>query len=296
MKDLTPVTNDQVELIKRTFCKGATDDELALFMETAKRTGLSPMARQLFAVKRWDSGEKRTVLQTQISIDGQRLIAERSGKYAGQLGPLWCGADGKWTDVWLESKPPVAAKCAVVRTDFKEPLWAVARFDAYKQTKKDGNLNSMWAKMSDLMLAKCAEALALRKAFPQDLSGLYTPEEMGQDVVVEKVQQTNPQQSLPPVSYDVTKDNRIINASELKRLHTIRGKSEDRGWTAGDAKVFIAKAFNVDSSKKLTKANYELLCTAIQAQTYDEALSDLISFVADEVSPEAQKQIDEMPL
>ena len=160
-------TPEQTQLISTTIAPGCSGDELRLFAYACQRTGLDPFSKQIYAIKR---GGKMTI---QAGIDGLRSIAERTGQLDGSE-TLWCGEDGQWQDVWLGSKPPAAAKTIIHRKGASHPFVGVARFADYNAGQ------GLWTKMPAAMIAKCSEALALRKAFPADLSGVYSTDEMQQ--------------------------------------------------------------------------------------------------------------------
>lgn len=157
---------DEIDLIKRTIAKGATDDELKLFLYQCERTGLNPLAKQIYFQKRRSRGEDTLVILT--GIDGYRLIADRTGQYAGNDDPVFDDEDNPGKATVTVYKMVGGVRCAYT---------ASARWAQYYPGDQ---LGFMWRKMPHLMLGKCAEALALRKAFPAELSGVHVKEEMEQ--------------------------------------------------------------------------------------------------------------------
>ena len=209
-------TTDQVALVKRTICKGASDDELALFLNICGKTGLDPFLGQIYAVMRGTPPE----MTIQTGIGGLRSIADATGKYIGQEGPFWCGKDGKWVDVWLSQEPPAAAKVGVLRTGFVGPVWGIALWRDYAKDGKDG---FFWRKSGPHMLAKCAEAGAFRKAYPQKLSKLYTSDEMPSADSRSDQERVEPEPAPPPIE---VWENYVIPSPWLPE--SLRGKNGPR--------------------------------------------------------------------
>jgi phage recombination protein Bet len=163
------LSESQKTMIRNTYAPGASEGEFEVLWEIAKARKLNPILKQIYFVKRWAQG-RGEVWAPQVSIDGMRAMAERTGKYDGQDEPEFVEENGAVT------------KCTVrvYRKDWTRPAVGVAYFKEYVQKTKEGKPTKFWNDMPHTMLAKCAESLAMRKAFPEDMGGLYTAEEMSQ--------------------------------------------------------------------------------------------------------------------
>ena len=185
-EDPALLTRDRINLLKRTVARGADDDELQMFLMVCKRTGLDPFTKQIHLVKRWSKAEGREIATIQTGIDGYRAIAERTGGYGGS-------DDATFNFIEGQDRIPVSATVKVYKVIKNKviEIKATAYWDEFFPAQE--KLQFMWKKMPRLMLAKCAESLALRKAFPNVLSGIYTEEEMHQSepVLTEKEEKTN---------------------------------------------------------------------------------------------------------
>ena len=185
-EDQSRFTQQQVTVLRHLGVDGADDDDLDVFFHVAKRTKLDPFARQIYMIGRntYDQRQDRWVTKQtiQTGIDGYRLIGRRAADAArariSVSAPEWAHEDGSWRPVWMKKAwgTPIAARITITRDG--EPFTGVALFEEYAQTKRNGDLTSMWAQRPAGQIAKCAEALAWRLAFPQDLAGVYVEEEL----------------------------------------------------------------------------------------------------------------------
>jgi phage recombination protein Bet len=191
---------NQYDLLRTQIAPGCTDEELALFMYVAKARGLDPFLRQIYALKReqWDPQQRARVskMTIQTGIDGFRLIAARTKEHDGTDAVKWT-TDADAVDDTLNPAGLVCASVTVYRRG--KPYPGEAWWEEYAQViGKEGEkrLGPMWLKMPRGQLEKCAEAKALRRAFPEELGSLYVAEEMnqadtaGSDADVRRVQAT----------------------------------------------------------------------------------------------------------
>jgi len=301
-QDKITFSNEQIELIKKQIAPDSSDAELKLFLYQAQRTGLDPLARQIYFVSRnvknprTGSWEKKGTIQT--SIDGFRVIAERSGDYAGQDEPEFEEGNGypKLCKVRVYKFAPNGQRY--------QAAVGVAYWSEYVQTSPNGEPKSMWAKMPHTMLSKTAEALALRKAFPQDLSGLYTDEEMNQAEDAQKhevIQSSNIQKVDPKSEANIVEDynavpdkapvisngevaeeviDEMITRDQKTEVMILLGK---KGKNVVDLNNAIKGGFHKENLASLTKSEaYKLIAklrtldnAKVKETTSDEAIEEL---------------------
>lgn len=165
-------SSEQQQMIRDTYARGASEAEFKVLLEIAKVRRLNPLLRQVHFVSRKDKKLNREVWAPQVSIDGLRAIADRTGLYAGQDEP----------EYELDKEGLIlSCKVKVYRKDWgNRPAVGVAHWGEYVQTNYEGQPTKFWQTMPRVMLAKCAESIALRKAFPEDCGGIFTDEEMQQ--------------------------------------------------------------------------------------------------------------------
>jgi phage recombination protein Bet len=178
----------QLAALRQLGVDKASQADIAVFFHQAQATGLDPFKREIYMIAR---GGKPTI---QTGIDGFYKIANRvAGGTWGIDSTMWCGQDGQWVDVWLSNQPPSAAKVTVRRGN--------ATFTAVAVTKEYRAQGPMWDKMPSRMIAKCATALAIRQAFPDDLAGIYTTEEMPEHEAQTRPASAAAQQQKPAVDW-----------------------------------------------------------------------------------------------
>lgn len=191
-------SQEQREIIRNSFLNGATEQEAQVLLELARARRLNPITGQIHFVKRWNSARQAETWAAQVGIDGFRSIAERTGKYDGQDEP----------EFELDKAGRiVVCRVRVYRKDWTRPAVGVAYWSEYAQMKKDGTTTAMWATKPRVMLSKCAESIALRKAFPDDLGDLYAPEEQPDEIEVNEA---------PKAATIEASTNRIAEAAKRK--------------------------------------------------------------------------------
>lgn len=207
-------SQEELDAIRSEYARGSTDAQFTNFMRECQTRKMLPGKHLIFQLRKvsvrdedtgaWIKEQKSTHV---TSIDFFRLTAQRTGEYRGQGVPEYIyldkdGAPTIFSTVPIPNKNPWAARVSVYREKFEKPIVATARFDAYAPTYRKGTevlLPEIWIKRGSEQLSKCAEALALRQCFPEELFGLYISEEIVDEP--EKVAMTTPAPSpaTPPI-------------------------------------------------------------------------------------------------
>lgn len=249
-------TPEEVRVIKQVTANDLTDPEFVVFAEVCRATGLNPMQRQIYGYK---IGGKMVI---QTGIDGLRLIASRTGEYEGQTAPQWCGEDGVWVEAWLKKEPPAAAKVGVWRRGAREATYATVTWAEFGPNDRNANVN--WKSRPAHMLAKTAEAHALRKAFPNETAGIDSARDL-----------ENPGEGAPPPVvidaharelYAGGDDDDFVAPITNEQMRRLHGLGKERGFEHTALSEWAKAAYTVNSVRELTYEQAEHFIATVEAQ------------------------------
>ena len=251
------LTQKHLELIKTQIAKDATKPELDLFLMMAYRTRLDPLMKQLYFIKYrnkrasesngcrcgWSEctcGKSIFDVSYVTSIDGYRTVAHRTNEFAGVDEPLYS-----------YNKNDKLTHCAItvykIVGNVRCPFTAKVKFAEYNTSK------NLWSKMPETMIAKVAEAHALRKAFPQDLSGIYTTDEMDQ-----AKRETKPVRKIEKPRIE------MVTKNQAKMITQVIQQNE---LDIEEVKEFVEENYNCTSVSQLTKKQAGRLITDLETMS-----------------------------
>lgn len=211
-----------------------SDTQIRMFLSICKEKKLDPRMRQICATPRYNKATNRVECIIITQIDGFRMIAEKTGRYA----------PGRPTDYRYDNNGNLVYAISYVKKMTEDGTWHEIGETAYLAEYADKN-GFMWRKMPHVMLAKCAEARALRRAFPGDLSGLYSNEEISDDsknVATEDLQENKIQKK--------------ISEDQLKELEDLIGDDNDFRKRAME---WLSKTKGITELKNITSDLYDII-------------------------------------
>lgn len=198
-REYTPA---QMNLIRRTVANDCNTDEFDLFVEVCRRVGLDPFRRQIYAIVYSKDNAKKRKMSIVTGIDGFRAVAARCGDYRPDSDEAVIVTDPELRDAATNPHGIEKAIYTAYKRDLNGewfPVKASAYWDEFAPITDEWGENeegkwkptgkqsiaatSNWRKMGRVMIVKCAEAQALRKGWPEDLSGIYSDEEMARTSV-----------------------------------------------------------------------------------------------------------------
>lgn len=176
------LTDDQIQTLTRAgvIPSGTPADQIGVFAQVCKERGLSPFSKEIHLVKYNSNDGPRYSIIT--GIDGFRKIAARTGQLAGCDDPRFDlrsnGAYATAAELKMDNRLPTSCTITVYRliAGQRVPFTATCLFDEF--ASKYNGKPSKWADMPFHMIAKCAEAFALKKGFDDELTGINVEEEM----------------------------------------------------------------------------------------------------------------------